>query len=75
MSQAVAKEIKEKEKETAMNAADDEQVRQYILSLVSAAPPVGVNLRNENASAASAVTSLPTIPPALHKILARAILN
>ena len=75
MSQAVAKEIKEKEKETVTNAADDAQVRQYILSLVNAAPLAEVNLRKANASAASAVTSIPPNPPALHKILARSSLN
>ena len=58
-----------------MNAADNIQLRQYILLLVNTAPPVGVNLRKANASAASAVTSLPLIPTALHKILERAILN
>ena len=75
VSQAVAKEIKENEKETVTNAAGDAQVRQYILSLVNAVPPVGVNLRNANASSVSAVASLPHIPPDLHKILARASLN
>ena len=75
MSQVVAKKIKEKEKETVTNAADDSQVHQYILSLVNAAPPVEVNLRKPNASAASAVTSLPHIPPTTHKILARERLN
>ena len=58
-----------------MNADDDAQVRQYILLLVNAAPPVELNLRKVNASVASAVTSIPPIPPALHKILERASLN
>ena len=75
MSQAVEKEIKEKEKETATNAADDAQVRRYILLLFNAAPPVGVNLRKSNTSDASAVTSLPPILPALHKILSQEIIN
>ena len=43
MFQSVAKENKEKEKETVTNAIDNAQVRQYILLLVNAAPPVGVN--------------------------------
>ena len=70
MSQAVDKESKENGKETVTNAADDAQVRQYILSLVNAAPPMGVNLPKANSYAESDVTSLPPIPPALHKILA-----
>ena len=57
------------------NAADDVQLRQYMLSLVNAAPPVGVNSRNANASADSSVATLPPIPPDLHKILTRASLN
>ena len=57
------------------NTADDAQVSQYIQSLVNAAPTVGVNLRNANDFTDSAVTSLPTFPPDLHKILARASLN
>ena len=71
----MAKEIKEKEKETVTNAADYAQVRQYILLLVNTVPLVEVNLCKANASADSAVTILPPIPPALHKILARASLN
>ena len=58
-----------------MNAADVAQVLQYIPLIVNSAPPVGVNLRKANVSAASAVTSLPPIPPALHKLLAQASLN
>ena len=58
-----------------MNAADDAQVHQYILLLVNDAPPVGVNVHNENASSASAVASLPPIHSDLHKILAQASLS
>ena len=75
MSQAVVKEIKEKEKETVTNAADDAQVRQYILLLVNAVTPVEVNLCKANASAASAINSINPIPPALHTILAQARIN
>ena len=75
MSQDVAKEMKENKKETVTNAADDAQVRQYILLLVNSTPPVEVNLRKANASAASAVNIIPPIPTALHKILSRSSLN
>ena len=75
MSQAVVKEIKEKEKETVTNAADDAQVRQYILLLVNAVTPVEVNLCKANASADSSVTSLTPIAPVQHKLLTQASLN
>ena len=59
----------------ATNAADYAQLRQCILSIVNAEPPVGVNRHNANAYAASTIASIHHIPPDLHKILARAGLN
>ena len=76
MSQALAKEIKEKQKSTETGAAEDEQLRKYLLSLVnaSASSTVPANLRNASADVAlpSAMPDKIHVPPTLHNILARA---